>query len=96
MNKVEGVNFWSDWKGKCPDCGSEEFLQGPSGGLSINMQCAKCNHWFNHMGFFGIERIHWEVPAGCLAVGSEIEMTIIEGLKLFVNKLKERFDEGAR
>lgn len=89
MSKVEGVNFWSQWKGKCPDCGSEEFLQGPSGGLSVNIQCDKCKHWFNHMGF-GLERIHWEVPAGCLAVGGEIEMTIIETIRGWIDRIKSR------
>jgi len=42
--------------GKCPDCGSTEFYEGPSGGLCTNIQCAGCQHWFNHCGFF-VERI---------------------------------------
>lgn len=71
MDRVEGVSKWKDWKCICPDCGSEKFYEGPSGGMSINIKCAGCGSWFNDMGPFGIERIHWEIPDGCLAVGSE-------------------------
>ena len=42
--------------GKCPDCGSTAFYEGPSGGLCTNIRCAGCSHWFNHCGFF-VERI---------------------------------------
>jgi hypothetical protein len=31
----------------CPDCGSDDFQEGPSGGMSINMRCDSCHHWFN-------------------------------------------------
>lgn len=31
----------------CPDCGTSEFYEGPSGGLCTNFQCAGCGHWFN-------------------------------------------------
>lgn len=31
----------------CPDCGCKQFYEGPCGGLSQNVQCAKCGHWFN-------------------------------------------------
>lgn len=42
----------------CPDCGSSEFYEGPSGGGSTNFKCAGCGHWFN-IGYGGmfIERI---------------------------------------
>lgn len=43
----------------CPDCGIWEFLQGPSGGGSINILCGNCSSYFNEMGPFGISRIHW-------------------------------------
>ena len=32
MTKVEGVNHWEETHfTKCPDCGGENFLMGPSG-----------------------------------------------------------------
>jgi hypothetical protein len=68
MNEIEGVSVWRQWDGKCPDCGATDFYEGPSGGMSVNIMCAKCSSWFNHMGPFGIERIRWSVPEGCLAV----------------------------
>jgi len=42
----------------CPDCGSETFMEGPSGGMSTNVKCGGCTHWFN-MGLpMFIQRIH--------------------------------------
>jgi hypothetical protein len=34
---------------KCTYCGGTDFLEGPSGGLSVNVLCAnsQCRHWFN-------------------------------------------------
>lgn len=34
----------------CSYCGGTEFLEGPSGGLSVNVLCAnkECRHWFNY------------------------------------------------
>lgn len=26
----------------CPDCGGEDFLEGPHGGLAVNVKCSKC------------------------------------------------------
>lgn len=36
-------------RGTCPDCGSDTFLEGPHGGLAINVMCANplCNSKFN-------------------------------------------------
>jgi hypothetical protein len=31
----------------CPDCGGDEFMRGPSGGLSINIECVGCGARFN-------------------------------------------------
>lgn len=42
----------------CPDCGSEEFYEGPCGGLSQNVKCAGCGHWFNFALPVLVERIH--------------------------------------
>lgn len=35
-------------RGCCPDCGCGEFLEGPCGGLTINIKCAKCGSTFYH------------------------------------------------
>jgi hypothetical protein len=34
-------------KGKMPCCGGTQFVEGPSGGLSINIKCVDCGEWFN-------------------------------------------------
>ena len=33
---------------KCSYCGGVEFLEGPTGGLAVNLLCAneECRHWF--------------------------------------------------
>jgi hypothetical protein len=41
----------------CPDCGSEFFFKGQSGGLSMNLKCVGCGHFWNWMGPFGFEHI---------------------------------------
>lgn len=49
--------------GACPDCGGS-LLQGPCGGLAMNLMCSVCAHEFN-IGFgldgqpFFLERIRW-------------------------------------
>lgn len=37
---------------RCPYCGGDKFIEGPSGGMSINILCAnkECRHWFNYHG----------------------------------------------
>lgn len=42
----------------CPDCGSESFQEGPSGGMSQNVRCSGCGHHFNWALPVTIERIH--------------------------------------
>ena len=42
----------------CPDCGSESFMEGPSGGMATNVKCNGCGHWFNWALRVFIERIH--------------------------------------
>ncbi len=55
-NKVADIAYKH---GKCPDCGSEDFREGPSGGISTNIMCASCNHWFNTTPVVRqFERIH--------------------------------------
>ena len=31
----------------CPDCGSEVFFEGPSGGAATNVKCQGCGHHYN-------------------------------------------------
>lgn len=58
--KVEEVKF-SD---RCWDCGCTQFYEGPSGGMSTNIQCAKCGSEFNSDPIQGIsERIRVAKPA---------------------------------
>jgi DNA-directed RNA polymerase subunit RPC12/RpoP len=40
-------------KGKCPDCGSKDFIEGPSGGICTNYTCAECGSRFNIGAAFG-------------------------------------------
>lgn len=41
--------------GECPYCGSKEFYEGPSGGMSTNWYCAneECGAGFNLTGMAG-------------------------------------------
>jgi len=42
----------------CPDCKSVgTFLQGPCGGMSMNIMCAECGSKFNWCAGFFAERI---------------------------------------
>jgi hypothetical protein len=41
----------------CPDCGSERFFRGPCGGMSVNLKCVGCGHFWNWMGPLGFEHI---------------------------------------
>lgn len=58
--------------GMCPDCGGKKFLEGPHGGMSVNIECSKCGARFNIVpglaGGFGKERIRRPIkPAAILA-----------------------------
>ena len=52
-NKLKPTSMKSsiDWfrENKCPICHHEGFYEGPSGGMSTNIQCANesCAKWFN-------------------------------------------------
>lgn len=43
---------------RCPDCGSEHIVEGPSGGASTNVKCTGCGHYFNLGIPLFVERIH--------------------------------------
>ncbi len=46
-------------RGTCPDCGTSKFLEGPSGGASVNIMCAnkQCRSEFNICPGMFAERI---------------------------------------
>jgi hypothetical protein len=50
-------------KGICPDCRGVRFLEGPHGGVCVNIKCANCGAKFNVVpglpGTFGKQRIGW-------------------------------------
>lgn len=50
--------------GLCPSCGGNEFLNGPRGGMSQNIECASCGENYNVTPddgppFFSIDLIGW-------------------------------------
>lgn len=49
---------------RCTYCGGTEFYEGPSGGMSTNILCAKvtCRHWFNYQGPFGLDDLNRVEP----------------------------------
>ena len=57
MDEDKLLDIFTELKG-CPDCGTKDFYEGPSGGMSQNMKCSGCGHWFNFCLPFSIERIH--------------------------------------
>lgn len=35
----------------CPNCGSNQWYEGPSGGMATNIKCGGCGLWFNNTPF---------------------------------------------
>ena len=56
MNDDKIRDFFIKYK-CCVDCGSKKFYEGPRGGLSTNIQCIVCSHWFNNSLPLTIQRI---------------------------------------
>lgn len=57
----------------CLNCGSNQWYEGPSGGMATNIKCAGCGLWFNNtpfgLDFIGIKgnvgeekKIVWYCP----------------------------------
>lgn len=45
---MEEVPFPSDGHTcRCPNCGNDQFYEGPSGGLATNVECAQCHLRWN-------------------------------------------------
>lgn len=62
------LTAWFDEHRSCPDCGGNEFQEGPRGGLSQNVRCSNmvCSAEFNLTFFQGkllfVDRIKWDHP----------------------------------
>ena len=58
INEVTKKEWKEIQKGRCPDCGNDKWLEGPSGGGSTNYKCANpdCGSKFN-ISAFHAERI---------------------------------------
>ncbi|MCK5613097.1 hypothetical protein KAR91_65090 [Candidatus Pacearchaeota archaeon] len=63
MNEDELRKAFLDYN-VCPDCGSGKFMEGPSGGMSQNVKCVGCGHWYNLALPLFIERIHIDKQSG--------------------------------
>lgn len=42
---------------KCPNCKNDKWIEGPSGGMSVNIECSKCGSRYNHMGPLGLQEL---------------------------------------
>lgn len=49
VSKTAAGKLWAILaSGKCPDCRKKtKFLEGPHGGMSVNIKCASCSARFN-------------------------------------------------
>lgn len=50
-------------EGCCPNCGSDKWYEGPSGGMAVNVKCAGCGIWFNNTPF-GLDYIGIKTNVG--------------------------------
>ena len=46
---------------KCPECGNQEWYEGPSAGIAVNIACGN-GHWWNDAGPFGLQRLDDRYP----------------------------------
>jgi transcription elongation factor Elf1 len=42
---------------RCPTCNFEKWIEGPSGGGSVNLMCGECHSKYNYMGPFGLQEL---------------------------------------
>ncbi|GEM_PF-3524683 len=54
---------------KCPDCGKFDFLEGPRGGLAVNIKCTNCGSEFNVCPPWFAEQIGLMHNTRCLQCG---------------------------
>ena len=57
MDDEKVMKLWIKYK-RCPDCGCDSLMEGPTGGGAINVKCNGCGHWFNFCLPLFIQRIH--------------------------------------
>lgn len=56
-SKEKGLKLECVRKNKCPDCKvKDQIMEGPHGGMSVNVRCANCGSKFN-ITPFGVKRI---------------------------------------
>ncbi len=63
MDDKKIIELFSKYEA-CPDCGSDKFMEGPSGGMSTNVKCSGCGHWYNLGLPLFIQRIHIDKESG--------------------------------
>lgn len=58
---------WLPWRRKkneptkltCPRCGGDQWHLGPAGGMSENIMCSGCEHWYNYyQGIIPMDDLH--------------------------------------
>ena len=42
---------------KCPNCGNDQWYQGPGGGSFGNIRCGNCGKTYNNLGPFSLHEI---------------------------------------
>lgn len=42
----------------CPYCDRTKWYEGPSGGMSTNIMCVRCEHWFNYGNYIFDVKLH--------------------------------------
>lgn len=56
VNEADPLHSLNE-RGRCPDCGGQQFIEGPHGGASVNIKCAKCGSKFWYAPPFTPQRI---------------------------------------
>lgn len=74
LDDSASLTAWFSGQESCPDCGGQEFLAGPRGGLAQNMKCGtrRCGSEFNIARYegrvFHVDRIDREMLPGTVVV----------------------------
>lgn len=45
---------FKEWDSTCPNCHQRNWIEGPHGGMSINLKCGDCGIWINAVPALGI------------------------------------------
>jgi len=86
MTTADGGLLEAFRAGRCPDCGWNHFIPGPRGGMSENLECARCGSRFNVARAIGydpaeivfVERIGRDAvwPPVLFAPGERVRITV--------------------